>query len=640
MSLFSPNKAFSNVLRKAGLVLPFIALAVLSAVLFPRYTTSFRYHCEVGKPWAYDLVTAEFDFPIYKTSAQLAAEERQLLETFAPCFMPVGGGQWAADKKVLPIISYEDRDWMEQEGYSRLAVISNHVSTTYLLEEVLTEKTAYERFGVQTPANIALDTAMTNRLKTKLLASIAPTQGIVQTGEKIIDRGEIVTERDYQILQSLRRACEEDTLTQHQRIWSIIGEAVLVTLFLFLFMLYLYVFRPAYINNLRTVLFFCLLSGIVIVLSCLTLRYTDLSIYLIPFAWVPILTRVFFDARTGLFLHFTTVLIVSLIAPQPVQFFFIQVAVGMVAVSSLSDMTRRAQLAQTAAWIFVTQTLAYTAFTFAATGDYHTLEPMTYLYFFVNALLIIGSYGLIYLFEKMFRFISSITLIELTDINSDLLHTMAEQAPGTFQHSMQVSNLATEAAKAIGANALLVRTGALYHDIGKLRAPLYFTENQQGGPNPLLTMSPQEAAQEVIKHITEGEEMARKHHLPEMIINFITTHHGTTLTRYFYNTYANAHPGEEVDKMLFQYPGPKPTTKEAAILMMADAVEARSRSLTDYSEEAIARAVDQMIDQQIADGQFAETPLSFKDVEDIRRVFKERISTINHHRIAYPTLNR
>ena len=620
-------------------MLPFIALAVVTALLFPRYTTSFRYHCEVGKPWAYDLVTAEFDFPIYKTSAQLAAEEKQLLETFAPCFVPVDNKLWETQNAVVPIIRYEDKAWMEQEEYRKLAVISHHVSTTYSMSEVLTEKSAYERYGVETPANIVLDTAMTNRLKTKLLASIAPTQGVVQTGEKIIDRGEIVTEVDYQILQSLRRACEEDSLTQHQRTWAIIGEAVLVSLFLFLFMLYLYVFRPTYMNNMRMVLFFCLLSGIVIVLSCLTLRYTDLSIYLIPFAWVPILTRVFFDARTGLFLHFTTVLIVSLFAPQPVQFFFIQVAVGMVAVSSLSDMTRRAQLAQTAGWIFITQTLAYTAFTFAATGDYHTLEPMTYLYFFVNTLLIIGSYGLIYVFEKLFRFISSITLIELTDINSDLLHTMAEQAPGTFQHSMQVSNLATEAAKAIGANALLVRTGALYHDIGKLRAPLYFTENQQGGPNPLLTMSPQEAAQEVIKHVTEGEEMARRHHLPEMIINFITTHHGTTLTRYFYNTYANAHPGEEVDKTLFQYPGPKPTTKEAAILMMADAVEARSRSLTEYSEAAIAKAVDQMIDQQIADGQFAETPLSFKDVEDIRRVFKERISTINHHRIAYPTLN-
>ena len=631
--------SWNKILRTALRIIPFVGLAVLSAVLFPRYNNSFRYHYEVGKPWGYDLVTAEFDFPIYKTSKQLDDEERQLLTTFAPCFRPVGKG--ANGDNPTPVISYEDKDWMERQGYTKLAVVDNHVSTTYALSDVLTEKTAYEQLGNgehEVPVNIALDSVMTNKLKTKLLESIAPTQGIVQAGEKIIDRGEIVTERDYRILQSLQRASEESTLDNRRRAFSIAGEAVLVSLFLFLFILYLLVFRGAYVNSLSTMLFFCLLSGLLIVLTCLTLRYTGLSIYLIPFAWVPILTRVFFDARTGLFLHFTTILIASLIAPAPVEFFFIQVAVGMVAVSSLNDMTRRAQLAQTAAWIFLTQTVAYTAFALARTGDYHAIEPMTYLYFFVNALLIIGSYGLIYLFEKTFRLISSITLIELTDINSELLHTLAERAPGTFQHSMQVSNLATEAAKAIGANALLVRTGALYHDIGKLEAPLFFTENQQGGPNPLLAMTPQDAAQVVIRHVSDGERMARRHHLPEVIINFITTHHGTSLTRYFYNTYANAHPGEEVDKAQFQYPGPKPTTKEGAILMIADAVEARSRSLKEYTEDSVAQAVDSMIDQQIADGQFADTPLSFKDVEDIRRVLKERIFSMNHHRIAYPTL--
>lgn len=631
--------SWNKILRTALRLIPFVGLAVLSAVLFPRYNNSFRYHYEVGKPWGYDLVTAEFDFPIYKTSKQLDDEERQLLTTFAPCFRPAG--KIADGEAFTPVISYEDKDWMEQRGYTKLAVVDNHVSTTYALSDVLTEKTAYEQLGNgehEVPVNIALDSVMTNKLKAKLLESIAPTQGIVQAGEKIIDRGEIVTERDYRILQSLQRASEESTVDNSRRAFSIVGEAVLVSLFLFLFILYLLVFRGAYVNSLSTMLFFCLLSGLLIVLTCLTLRYTGLSIYLIPFAWVPILTRVFFDARTGLFLHFTTILIASLIAPAPVEFFFIQVAVGMVAVSSLNDMTRRAQLAQTAAWIFLTQTVAYTAFALARTGDYHAIEPMTYLYFFVNALLIIGSYGLIYLFEKTFRLISSITLIELTDINSELLHTLAERAPGTFQHSMQVSNLATEAAKAIGANALLVRTGALYHDIGKLEAPLFFTENQQGGPNPLLAMTPQDAAQVVIRHVSDGERMARKHHLPEVIINFITTHHGTSLTRYFYNTYANAHPGEEVDKAQFQYPGPKPTTKEGAILMIADAVEARSRSLKEYTEESVAQAVDRMIDQQIADGQFADTPLSFKDVEDIRRVLKERIFSMNHHRIAYPTL--
>ena len=240
----------------------------------------------------------------------------------------------------------------------------------------------------------------------------------------------------------------------------------------------------------------------------------------------------------------------------------------------------------------------------------------------------------------MFRFISSLTLVELTDINSELLHALAEKAPGTFQHSMQVSNLAAEAAKVIGAHSLLVRTGALYHDIGKMANPFFFVENQVGVENPLLEMDPREAAKVVISHVTEGEKLARKHHLPEVIINFITSHHGNSLVRYFYNTWCNAHPKENVDEALFRYPGPKPTTKEAAILMMADAVEARSRSLSDFSEESIAAAVNQMIDAQIADGQFSETPLSFKDVEDIRRVFVARLTAMNHHRISYPTLNK
>lgn len=619
-------------------ILAFVALAVLTVLLFPRYNTSFRYHFEVGKPWAYELITAEFDFPIYKTDKQLKQEQSQLLSGFAPCFRYKDG----IVQSPL-IVSLQDMEALKNNGYSRISVIQNRTSRVYFLSQVYTPGKAREHLGEaynDAKPNLVQDTALTNTMRDKLLSSIAPTQGVIQTGEKIIDRGEIVTEQDYQILESLRRAYEDESVSQHQRILSIVGESIMICLFIALFIIYLYVFRRSYIQSTSTVLFFCLESAIVIALSCLTLRYTSLSIYLIPFAWVPILTRVFFDARTGLFLHFTTVLIVSLTVPAPVEFFFIQITVGMVAVSSLSDMTRRAQLAQTAGWIFLTQTLAYTAFAFATSGDYHAIDPMMYIYFLVNALLIIGSYGLIYLFEKLFRFISSITLVELTDINSDLLHTLAEKAPGTFQHSMQVSNLATEAAKAIGANALLVRTGALYHDIGKLTNPYYFTENQQSGPNPLSTMEPTEAAKIVIAHVSDGVTLARKHHLPEVIINFIATHHGTSLTRYFYNTYVNAHPNEKVDKTPFQYPGPKPSTREGAILMMADAVEARSRSLNTFTEETIGQAVDQMIDQQVADGQFSETPLSFKDVEDIRHVFKNRLVSMNHHRITYPSIHK
>ncbi len=608
----------------------FVVLAAVIVLMFPRYNNSFRYHYEIGKPWGYSTLTADFDFPIYKTDEQLEKDQKQLLSTFAPFFKYIPHVQ-----RDVKVVSLETMEWLQAEGYTRIDIQQHK----YPLSEVYTPKTAYKKFGYDCATNLVLDTAKTEEFRTKLLATVSPTQGMVQKGEKIIDNGDLVTERNYQILQSLRRAYDDESLGNKQRTLSILGESMLVCLFLLLFVIYLYVFRITYLRAIPTVLFFCLQMFIVIGLACLALRF-NLTVYLIPFAWVPILTRVFFDSRTALFLHFTTILITSIVVPAPVEFFFIQIVVGMVAVSSLSDMTRRAQLVQTAAWIFLAQVMAYTAISFAQTGAFSAINLWMYIYFFICALLTVGCYGLIYMFEKMFHFISSITLVELTDINSDLLHTLAERAPGTFQHSMQVSNLAAEAAKTIGANALLVRTGALYHDIGKMTDPLYYVENQNGVDNPLLKMDPRDAAQVVIAHVAEGEKIARKNHLPEVVVNFITTHHGTSLVRYFYNTYCNAHPNEKVDESLFRYPGAKPSTKEGAILMMADAIEARSRSLEDFSEASVTKAVNQMIDSQIADGQFAETPLSFKDVEDIRRVFVARITAMNHHRISYPTLNQ
>lgn len=625
------NLKYAQTVFRLGI---FVVLAALIVLMFPRYSNTFRYHFEVGKPWGYNLLTADFDFPIYKTDEQMKREQNQLLSTFTPSYRYIRGVQ-----RQVPVVSLQEHEWLENEGFNRIALTQGKSSKTYHISEIYTPKSAFEQYGYDCAQNLVRDTLLTDRMREKLLASLSPTQGLVQKGEKIIDHGDIVTERTYQILQSLRRAYDDESLGNRQRTLSIVGEATLVLLFLALLVIYLYVFRLSYMRKTSTVLFFCLQMFIVIALACLALRF-NLSIYIIPFAWIPVLTRVFYDARTALFLHITTVLITSIIVPTPVEFFFIQVAVGMVAVSSLSDMTRRAQLIHTAGWIFLTQTIAYTAITFAQTGVWSSVDGWMYLYFAICALLTIGSYGLIYMFEKIFRLISSITLVELTDINSELLHTLAERAPGTFQHSMQVSNLAAEAAKAVGANVLLVRTGALYHDIGKMANPLCFVENQTGVENPLLKMDPREAAQVVIAHVSEGEKIARRNHLPEAIVNFIITHHGTSLVRYFYNTWCNDHPKESVNSALFQYPGPKPTTKEGAILMMADAIEARSRSLTEFTEEAISKAVNQMIDAQIADGQFSETSLSFKDVEDIRRVFVFRLTAMNHHRISYPTLNK
>ena len=585
------NGKYASTVFRLGV---FVLLAALVVLMYPRYSNAFRYHFEIGKPWGYATLTADFDFPIYKTDEQLAKEQKQLLATVTPCYKYIKNVQ----RQVL-VVSLQEMEWLQANDFGRIAVDQNKVSKTYPLSEVYTLKSAFNRFGYDCAQNLVRDTALTDQLKTRLLSSLSPTQGLVQKGEKIIEKGEIVSERDYQILQSLRRAYDEESISTRQRTLSILGESILVALFLSLFVIYLYVFRIQYLRSTSTVLFFCLQMFIVIALACLSLRF-NLSVYLIPFAWVPILTRVFFDSRTALFLHFTTILIASVVVPAPVEFFFIQIVVGMVAVSSLNDMTRRAQLVQTAGWILLSQALAYTAISFAQTGSWLSIDPWMYLYFFICALLTVGCYGLIYMFEKTFRFISSITLVELTDINSDLLHALAERAPGTFQHSMQVSNLAAEAAKTIGANALLVRTGALYHDIGKMTNPFYFVENQTGVENPLLSMDPRDAAQVVISHVSEGEKIARRNYLPEVVINFITTHHGTSLTRYFYNTWCNAHPKEQVDDSSFRYPGPKPSTKEGAILMMADAVEARSRSLEDFSEASIAKAVNQMIDAQLA----------------------------------------
>ncbi|MBO4665606.1 MAG: HDIG domain-containing protein [Paludibacteraceae bacterium] len=616
--------------------LAFLVLGAATVYLYPRYDSSFPYRYEVGKPWVYDRVVAEHDFPIYKSEAQLAKEQGEVLQDFTPYY------KYIAEQPKSPlVVTSQDREQLVKDEVTHVAIVENKVSTTHPLSDIYTPKSAYVAFGRNYNPNLVLDTLTTTQMRELLLQGISLTRGVVQAGEKVVDRGDIVTEETAVLLQSLKIAYENEHTTRQQTAFSILGEIGLVCLFIVLFVLYLFVFRPEFLRELPTMLFFCILSGIITVLACVAMRYTSLSIYLIPFAWVPIITRVFYDSRTALFLHIITVLLVAPAVPDSFEFIMVQIAIGMVAVAGLKDMTKRAQLARTAGWILLTYILIYTAFVLGTTGDWHNIDVWTYLYFGINTILIICAYGLIYLFERLFHFVSSITLVELTDINSTLLLEFAEKAPGSFQHSMQVSTLAMEAAKKIGAKSLLVRTGALYHDIGKLVHPEFFTENQAEGVNPLLDMSPEDAAQTVIAHVNDGIKLARQHHLPEILIHFIASHHGTSLTRYFYNTAVNnSTPEHPVESWKFAYPGPKPTTKETAILMMADAVEARSRSLKTYTEESIAKMVDEMIEQQIAEGQFAETPLSFKDVEDIKVVFKERLLSINHHRIKYPKITK
>ena len=629
------------VLRTSLQLIALAALAALAIYLFPRYESNFKYTYEVGQPWGYGLVMAEFNFPINKTETQLEAERSLLMHDYTPCYTL----QISSNPSALYVVSLAEMERLTSIGCSRVSVLENKVSTLVSIQNIYTPKTAFQLTNKDYAPNLVYDSITSQNVLNQLLSTISLTHGMVQAGAKIIDSGEIVTEEICCQLDSYAAAKEQQNVSHRQTLVSSLGGAVCIIFFLVVFYLYLFTYRRKLLDNLRHVLFFTILMAIIISAAFLVLVYVDAKefIYLVPFVWCPIIARVFYDSRTAIFLHIITVCIVSIALPAPYVFLLTQIVVGIVAVISLRDMTQRAQLAQTAAFVLLVYCLMHTALHLLFTGMYKDIDWHYYLLFMINAILVICSYGLIFLFERGFGLLSNITLVELTNVNSNLMLQFAEKAPGTFQHSLQVSNLATEAAKRIGAKVLLVRTGALYHDIGKMSNADCFIENQVEGRNPLDGMDTAAAAKVVIDHVLEGERIARKQHLPEVIIHFIRSHHGTSQTRYFYNTAINQAKQAGLDASAvniadYTYPGPKPTTKEAAILMMADAIEARSRSLKEMTPQSISDMVDDMIDMQMRDGQLAQTPLSFKDLEDVRAVFKQKLVEINHHRITYPTV--
>ncbi len=671
-----------DVIRDIFLASIWLVLAALCVYLYPHHSFSFKYQYEVGKPWAYDALIADEAFPIYKTEAQLQKEQAEVLQAFTPYYRIHEKIASQQTEKILQLpaaqnLSRRTSAYLQQsiqriytagvlsatdldqaKGYSKIALINaQRVARTVQPQTCFTPRSAYSEIIDKAPMlaandlktleldkylipNLQYDTLTSAKVRNELIASVAPTQGIVEAGVKIIDQGDIVTEDIAQKLTSLRILYQDHQGDHQQQIFALIGNSFLVILFLSSLVIYLAIFRRQIFLEKRHTLFFALLIACMITLTYVTLQFTEFSIYLVPFAWVPILVRIFYDSRTAYMVHLTTVLLAAFMTTRPIEFLIIQIVVGLVTVSSLQELTARVQLVRTAGMVLPTAIITYTAFVLATTGDPNMIEWKQYIYFGVNALLITFAYALIFFCEKGFGFMSAMTLVELTNANNDLMMEFAGKAPGTFQHSLQVSDLATEAARKIGANTLLVRTGALYHDIGKMAAPQNFIENQHDGYNPLAELSYEEAAKVIIQHVEAGVRIAKKHKLPELIIRFIQTHHGTSKTRYFYNSYKNAHPNEVIDESIFTYPGPRPSSKEGAILMMADAVEARSRSLNEYTEESIAEMIEQMINAQIADGQFKDTVLSFRDVEEIKAVFREKLINMNHHRIVYPELQK
>lgn len=670
-----------NFLSRTLLVLITVLLIVWA---LPRNESKqFRY--DIGKPWMYGSFIAKFDFPIYKTDEAIKEQEDSLLETYQPYYnydpavekkqvskfladfqngipgLPHNYVRLIADRLhrlyQAGIMDTPEYNEAYRDSTSQVRLVSGNNAQSISLGCVYSTLSAYEQLfideqiAMQRPIlqrcnlnnyiepNLIYDKGRSETERNDLLSSIPPASGMVMSGQKVIDRGDIVDEYTYRVLSSFEREIKRRSATQTQITNTIIGQVIFVTLMVFLFTLYLGLFRRDYFNKPRSIAMLYTLITLFPVVVSLMMRHNFLSVYMLPFAMVPIFVRVFMDSRTAFVCHVTMILICTTAVRYQYEFIIIQLVAGLIAIYSLRELTRRAQVFKTAILVGIGSTFVYLALQLMQDNDFSSMDHDMYYHFVVNAVLLLIAYPMMYIIEKMFGFVSSVTLFELSNTNRGLLRDLSEIAPGTFQHSITVGNLAAEIANKIGANALLVRTGALYHDIGKMKNPVFFTENQ-AGVNPHDTLTYQESARIIISHVTEGVKLAERENLPTIIRDFIVTHHGMGITKFFYIKYKNEHPEEEVDPAPFTYPGPNPFTREQAILMIADGVEAASRSLPEYTEESISTLVNRMIDQDVTDGYFKECPITFRDLAIAKLVLIERLKAIYHTRISYPEMKK
>ena len=486
--------------------------------------------------------------------------------------------------------------------------------------------------------NLILDKNRTETARNDLLSGVTPASGMVMAGQKIIGQGDMVDDYNYRVLNSMEKEIDRRQAGKTQITRHFVGNIIYVVAFVLLFTLYLTLFRRDYFSKPRCVAM--LYTFIALFPLCVSLMmehsYFSFSVYVLPFAMGPIFVRIFMDSRTAFITHLVTVLISACALRYQFDFIIIQTIAGLIAIYSLREVSTRSQIFRTALWVFVSTCAMYFALKLMESNGDMRFGRSMYYHFLINGVLLLLAYPLMFVVEKTFGFVSVLTLIELSDTNKGLLRKLSEIAPGTFQHSITVGNLASEIANKIGAKATLVRTGALYHDIGKMKNPAFFTENQQGGVNPHDNLTEKESARIIIAHVTDGVKLAEEYNLPVVIRDFILTHHGCGMSKYFYIKYQNEHPDEVVDKSPFTYPGPNPSTREQAILMMADSCEAASHSLKVYTEESIAKQVNQVVDQQVKDGLFSECKITFYDIAVAKQVLIERLKAIYHTRIQYP----
>ncbi|MDL2256105.1 HDIG domain-containing protein [Parabacteroides sp. OttesenSCG-928-K15] len=659
----------------------FLLAAVIISYFFPR-EGQFRYQFFEGKPWRYELLTAPSDFPIYKSDEAVKAEKDSVIANFEPYYrvdpevfqtqrdrliedyrttlskdIPSAYPQYIEKALVYlygnGIVSAQAMESLKRDKQEQVNLLENNLAQSHYVSDFFTVRTAYEYILNNIPQhldksilqscninnyleeNITFDKAMSDRVLGELLAAVPISAGMIQAGERIVDRGQIINAETYNVLRSMKIIHESRSGGAQRQGIQLGGIFILVFGIIFCFWLYLWSFRPKIFYRRRHVLFLMLNITAFTLLTELAVSFNWFSIYIIPYAIVPIIVRTFFDSRTALFTHLIIIVISSIMVPYPLEFFVLQIIAGMIVTFSLKDLSERSQLIRCAFFIFISYAISYTALSIYQEVDFSRINWVMYLYFGINFILLMFTYILVYMIERAFGYMSTITLVELSNINNPLMKKLSETAPGTFQHSIQVSILASEAAMKVGANAALVRTGAMYHDIGKLKNPAFFTENQKN-VNPHDQLPFEQSAQIIISHVTDGVEMAEKANLPRAIISFIKTHHGRGKVKYFYNSFKNAYPDAEVDEAMFTYPGPNPFSKETAVLMMADSVEAASRSLKEYTEESVSQLVNKIIDSQLEEGLMKNTPLTFRDILTVKQVFIEKLKTMYHTRISYP----
>lgn len=491
----------------------------------------------------------------------------------------------------------------------------------------------FNRFVV---GNLSYDLETTQSIQESLLDEVSLARGMVMEGQRIISRGDMVTAEQFLVLESFRIEYEKQIGDINTFPLIRVGQLILILVIFTSLLLYLYQFQPKIIRSNQKMTFILILLLLSVLGGSLIGKWGDFTVYLVPFIIVPVIIRAFFDSRTAIFLHVITILLVSFLVPNSFEFYVMQFAAGFAAIVSFAHLHRRSQLVVTILLVFAVYFLVYLGYSFMQVGNLKSIEWINLAWMAGNSLLILLSYPLVYIFEKLFGFVSDVTMIELSDSNHPLLRKMAEEAPGTFQHSIQVANLAESVVRQIGGNPLLVRTGAMYHDIGKMENSIFFTENQVSGVNPHDQIERKSSAEIIISHVTRGAEIARKHKLPKPIIDFILTHHGTTKTIYFYKMYQKENPDEQVDPLCFTYPGPRPYSKETAVLMMADGIEAASRSLTEYNEETIRSLVESIVDNQFKDQQFHEAEITLRQISKAKEIFISKLINIYHPRIQYP----